>query len=283
MQIEQAREIGFCFGVKRAIAMLEGAARKYGSVETLGAVVHNQTVVERLAALGVAVAESLEHLQGNVVAISSHGVAPEVVREIKRRGLFLVDTTCPRVRSAQRAARKLAGAGFDVIIFGDAEHPEVKGVLGWMGERGMAILDERVLAQWGQLPRRLGVVSQTTQNPTHFASFVGRLVELILPNTLELRVVNTICDATGKRQAAALELAQRCDLMLVIGGRFSANTRHLAETCATAGVETHLIESAPEIEEAWLRGRQHIGITAGASTPAEAVEEVILTLKHIAG
>lgn len=282
-QIEKAREMGFCFGVKRAIAMLEKAAREYGSVETLGAVVHNQMVVERLAKLGIKVAESLDHLQGKVVAISSHGVAPQVLEEIRARRLQLVDTTCPRVRSAQRAARRLAEAGFDVIIFGDAQHPEVKGVLGWTGGRGMATLDEQALAQCNPLPRRLGIVSQTTQNPAHFARFAGRLIELALPQAVELRLVNTICDATGKRQAAALELAQRCGLMLVIGGHASANTRHLAETCSTVGVETHLIEEASEIEVSWLQGRSHIGIAAGASTPAGAVEEVVRRVEFLTG
>ena len=277
--IEKAREMGFCFGVKRAISMLEKAAQEYGNIETLGAVVHNQMVVERLAALGIRVTESLNHIQSNVVAISSHGVSPQILDEIKARRLQLIDSTCPRVRSAQQAAQDLAEAGFDVIVFGDAQHPEVKGVLGWTGGRGMATLDTDVLAQHNTWRRRLGIVSQTTQNPAHFARFVSRLIEFALPHAEEIRIDNTICYATGKRKTAAMELRQRCDLILVIGGCTSANTRHLAETCSTAGVETHLIETVDEIDPSWLLERSHIGITAGASTPVEAVQEVVHKLE----
>ena len=279
LRIERAPEIGFCFGVRRAVTILEKAALKYGSVETLGAVVHNQLVVERLAALGVRVVEDLNQLEGNIVAISSHGTAPQVLEEIRRRQLHLVDTTCPRVRKAQKAVKELADAGFKVIIFGDTNHPEVKGLLGWSAGKGVATLDGKTIAGDDRLPHRLGILSQTTRSVTHFAQFVGEVGNYAIPHAAELRVINTICSATTRRQKAALKLAGRCDLMLVVGARNSSNTQRLAELCSATGVETHLVEAATEIKEFWLRGRNRIGITAGASTPDQTIEEVVLKLE----
>ena len=282
MEIEKAREMGFCFGVRRAINILKKAARQYGGLETLGAAVHNQQVVAELAKAGVQVAESLDDLRGNIIAIASHGVGEQVMADIEARGLQLVDTTCPIVRSAQMAARGLAEAGFSIIVFGNADHPEVKGVLGWTGGKGLATLDTQAVTRLSRLPHRLGILSQTTQSPARFAEFVAMLVGSTLDRLSELRVVNTICGATRKRQAAALELAGRVDLMVVVGGRTSANTIRLTEMCAATGVGTYQVESAAEVKEAWLKGRRRVGVTAGASTPTQAIDEVVLRLDNIA-
>lgn len=275
MEIEKAAELGFCTGVRRAIDILEKAAHELGPLQTLGPVVHNQQVVERLAKSGVKVAESLGQLEGNIVAISSHGVSPKVLEEIKDRGLQIVDTTCPFVRRAQVAARKLAGAGFFVIIFGEGDHPEVEGVLGSAPGKGLATLEP---PKFDKPPQRIGILSQTTQSFSGFAHFVSSFADSHLNLISELRIVNTICDATRKRQQAALEVAKRVDLMLVVGSRHSANTQRLAEICS-AIVETYHIERAAEIEPSWLRNRQRIGVTAGASTPDEAIDEVMAKLK----
>ncbi len=279
MLIERASEMGFCFGVRRAINMLKRAAAKHDRVETLGPIVHNEQVVKRLAADGVRAVSSLDELEGGVVAITSHGVSPAVLEEIKSRGLQAIDTTCPFVRKAQTTARKLADAGFFVLIFGEADHSEVQGVLGWAGGRGIAALDEASI-ELSRLPRRVGILSQTTQSPSRFAHFVKRFIDLGLGKIEELRVIDTICDATRKRQGAALDLAKRVNLMIVVGGRDSANTRRLAEVCSTA-VETHHIEETSEIEASWLEGRDRIGVTAGASTPDEIAEEVIQRLEEM--
>lgn len=278
MQIEKASEMGFCTGVRRAIDILERTAQKLGPLETLGPVVHNQQVVDRLALAGIRVAESLDQLQGNVLAISSHGVGLEVQEEIGRRGLQMIDTTCPFVRRAQVAARRLADAGFFVIVFGEESHPEVQGVLGWTRGKGVATL---ALPKFDRLPRRIGILSQTTQSFAGFARFVADLVQSDLIAFSELRVVNTVCDATRKRQQAALELAKRVDVMVVVGGRTSANTRRLAEICSSVGVNTHQIETAAEIDPAWLRDHFRVGVTAGASTPDYVIDEVVAKLKHL--
>ncbi len=277
MKIEKAAEIGFCTGVKRAINILERAAVERGPIKTLGPIVHNQQVVERLAKFGVKVAESLDQLEGNTVAISSHGVSPQVVEQIKDRGLQIVDTTCPFVRRTQVAARRLAGAGFFVIVFGEESHPEVQGILGHAKGKGLATLE---LPKFDKPPQRIGILSQTTQSLSGFVHFISSFAQSYLALTSELRVVNTICDATRRRQQAALELAERVDLMLVVGSRSSANTQRLAEICS-AVVETHHIELAKEIDPLWLRNHrpQYIGVTAGASTPEEAIEEAMALLK----
>jgi len=281
LRIEKAAGIGFCFGVKRAINILEKVAHERGGVETLGAVVHNQPVLQRLAEIGVRVAKSVEDIRGDTVAISSHGVSSQLEEEIRARHIGIINTTCPFVRRAQVAARRLAESGFFTIIYGDADHPEVKGILGWAKGKGVATLDERFIAGFGNLPRRLGVLSQTTQIPAHFTEFVKKLINSALAKDSELRIIDTICHDIRQRQAAALELAGRVDLMLVIGGHTSANTHHLVELCSMA-TKTYLVEIAEEIQLAWFQGQRHIGITAGASTDEQTINEVLMKLEALA-
>ncbi len=281
IRIEKAAGIGLCFGVKRAIDILERAARKHGGVETLGAVVHNQQVLQRLAEIGVRVTKGLDDIQGNTVAIGTHGVSPQLEAEIRARHINIINTTCPFVHRAQITARKLAKSGFFVIIYGEANHPEVRGVLGWANGQGEAMLDDRFIAKFDPLPRRLGVLSQTTQIPAHFTEFVKKLIDSALAKDSELRVIDTICHDIRKRQTATLELASRVDLMLVIGSHTSANTNCLAQLCSKA-TRTYLVETADEIQSSWLQGQYHIGITAGASTAEQTINEVVTRLEALA-
>ena len=278
MRIEKASKTGFCFGVRRAIDILEKVAHERGGVETLGAVVHNQQVLHRLAEIGVRIAKNVDDIKGDIVATSSHGISPQLEEEIRTRHIDIVSTTCPFVRRAQVAARRLAESEFFVIIYGDVDHPEVKGILGWAKDKGIATLDEKFIATLDRLPRRLGILSQTTQVPAHFTEFAKNLIDSALTKDSEIRIIDTICHDIRERQAAALELANRADLMLVIGGRSSANTNRLAELCSTA-TETHLVETAEEIQSSWLQGQNNIGITAGASTSEQTVNEVLAKLK----
>ena len=281
LRIEKAGGIGLCFGVRRAINMVEKAARERGKVETLGAIVHNQPVLKRLTDIGVRIASEVDDIKGNVVAISAHGVSPQLEDEIRGRHIDIVNTTCPYVHRAQVAARRLAKAGFWVIVYGDAHHPEVRGVLGWAEGRGVATLDENFIAKFNPLPRRLGILSQTTQIPAHFTDFVKKLIDSALTKDSELRIVDTICHEIRERQASALELASRVDLMLVIGGHNSANTNRLAQLCSKI-TKTCLIETAEEIQPSWLQGQPRIGITAGASTAAQTIDEVVTGLEAMA-
>lgn len=281
MEIEKARELGFCFGVRRAITMLERAAQRHGKISTLGPIVHNPRVVEMLAEIGVTVIDNLDQVKGSVLAVTTHGVGPEVLLEIKARQLSFIDTTCPIVRSAQKAAQKLTEAGFWVVIFGEAAHPEVKGLLSWAGSKAIATLDSGELVGVTPVPQQLGILSQTTQSQSNFYDFVKEILSAVLPKVREVRLVNTICAATQKRQEVALELAGRSELMIVVGGRNSANTQRLFDACSSI-VETYLVESASEVNEGWLLGKNRIGITAGASTPDQAIDEVVSKLKSLA-
>jgi len=280
VKVEKAHALGSCFGVRRAIKIIEKAAKEHQEIATLGPIVHNRLVVAKLTDIGVKVINELDQVQDRVIAITSHGAPPQLLSQIQARKLRVINTTCPIVRSAQKAAKKLAQAGLCVIIFGEATHPEVKGLLGWAGNNAVATLDGGEVANL-KLPRRLGIVSQTTQSHAKFVEFTNELISAVFPNIQELRIINTLCQETQKRQEAALELAGKSDLMIVVGGHNSANTQRLAEVCSPI-VETHLIETAAEIQMGWLSGKRHIGVTAGASTPDEAIEEVVRKLESLA-
>ena len=280
MRIEKAEKLGLCFGVRRAIQLLKEAANQCGRVETLGPLAHNRLLVDALADLGVEPIAGVDQARGETLAITTHGISPAVLSEIKSRGIEVIDTTCPIVRNAQKTARQLARTGLDVVIFGEAEHSEVKGLLGWAGDRGMAALDADGLNMSRRPQTRVGIISQTTQTAAAFIAFAGRFINTLGPEIEEMRLVNTLCQVTRGQQEAAVRLARHSDLMIVMGGRNSANVRHLVEICSPL-VETHLIESAQELEESWLAGKRSIGITAGASTPDEAVEELTARLASL--
>lgn len=293
MEIEIAREVGLCFGVRRAVKLVTEAAGKYGKIETLGPVAHNEQLVERLEKAGVRAVADLGRVSGEAVAIPTHGVGPDVLSEIQARKLQVIDITCPIVKKAQRCASRLARAGFTVVIFGEAEHSEVKGLLGWAGGRGIAAMGAEQIAlpeartgkAKGKKPSpalsRLGIISQTTQNRDSFVAFINQLATAFAPFVSELRIISTLCQAIQRRLEEAVRLARRNQLIIVIGGHNSANTRRLAEACASI-TETHLVAAAEEVDKSWLGGRRHIGITAGASTPGEAIEEVVARLESLA-
>jgi 4-hydroxy-3-methylbut-2-enyl diphosphate reductase len=281
VEVKKARDLGLCFGVRRAIKLIDKAVKEQQEIVTLGPIVHNRLVVAKLADSGVKVINTLDQVQDRVIAITSHGVPAELLSQIQAKKLRIIDTTCPIVRSAQKAAQKLAQAGLRVIIFGEATHPEVKGLLGWAGNNAVATLNGKDIAGL-ELPRRLGIISQTTQSPTKFVEFINEVTRAVFPDIQELRIINTLCQETRKRQEAAIELAEKSDLMIVVGGHNSANTQRLAEICSPM-VETHLIETAAEIEKDWLSGKKHSGVTAGASTPDEAIEEVVRKLESLGG
>jgi (E)-4-hydroxy-3-methyl-but-2-enyl pyrophosphate reductase len=280
MKIEKAEKLGLCFGVRQAIKLLKGAANKYGEIETLGPLAHNRLVVEELANLGIKPINHLDQAQGRILAITTHGTSPAILSEIRARHIHIVDTTCPIVRKAQNTAKELAETGFDVIIFGEAEHSEVKGLLGWTGDRGIAALNVKQIDSSEKSPSRLGIISQTTQTQSAFVEFARQLMDITGSKIEEMRLVNTLCKVTQGQQEAALRLARKSQLMIVIGGSNSANARHLVEICSPL-VETHLVEIADEVNTSWLMGKHHIGITAGASTPDEAVEELIAKLSSL--
>ena len=280
MQIEKSSKTGYCFGVRRAIDMLEKEARERGTIEALGEVVHNEAVIRKLAVSGVKISSGIEDIRDNAVCLSAHGVSPSVYDALKARGIEIIDTTCPIVQRAQKSAKQLRDSGLFVIVYGDADHAEVKGILGWADNRGMAATDIKKIKELENLPRRIGVLSQTTQIQAKFLDFTKELLDTACRENSEICIIDTLCPDLKSRQSAALDLAKRVDLMLVVGGRKSANTNHLAELCATA-TETHKIAAAEELIPGWFKAKEKVGVTAGTSTADSTVKEVIKKLNSL--
>jgi 4-hydroxy-3-methylbut-2-enyl diphosphate reductase len=279
MEIILATDMGFCWGVRRAIDIMEKAAQEHGEIISVGPIVHNPQVVADLEGKGVRLGVKPSD-SSRPVAITAHGVGPEILDEVQATGAEVIDGTCPIVTRSQRWARKMAELGFTVLVFGDPEHREVKGVLGWAGDKAIAVRDGDPIPP--DLPGRVAVISQTTQSPERFAQFVSELMTGHVNNISELRLINTLCNVTSSQQAAARELASEVDLMLVVGGKASANTRHLLEVCLEEGVAAHHIETPEEIDAEWLREVERVGVTAGASTPDLVVEAVVNRVRGLA-
>ncbi len=245
-------------------------------MHTLGALIHNPQEVARLEAHGVHQVESLAAVPEGTVILSAHGVDPSVEAEARARGLEVIDATCPFVLRAHEHIRQLAAEGYAVVILGDPGHREVIGLAARAEGKATIITSaEEVDA----LPpaAKYGLVVQTTQRPERLREVAGALAE----RSRELRVFNTICEATVKRQESAHDLAVTVDTIIVVGGRNSANTARLAEICAATGTPTHHIETADELDRAWIAGAERVGVTAGASTPDWIVLDVAARLKEL--
>ncbi len=282
MEILLASEMGFCFGVRRAVDLMEEATEETGQIVSLGSVVHNPQVVSQLKERGLDIIASLEDVSDRPVAITAHGVSEAVVQELESKGVPVLDTTCPIVTRSQQWAKRLTEEGFAVVVFGDPNHKETRGVLGWAEGNAYAVpsIDE-IASLPDELPSRIGVLSQTTETEAHFAEFVRALLEQRMDSISELRVINTLCNATTNQQAAARELAHQVDVMIVIGGTESANTRHLAEVAREEGTAAYQVESAEDIQPEWLNGHEKAGVTAGASTPDSAIDAVVARLREL--
>lgn len=276
MKIIVAQHRGFCYGVKRAVDMAQDCVDSEGQTYTLGPIIHNPQMVDRLANQGIGMAHTLEEIKQGTVIIRSHGVGPDTYTDANDKGLRIVDATCPHVKKAQQAAKELMEKGYHVIIIGEKKHPEVKSIFEWSGNRA-EIIETIEEAQNLAFQDRLGVVAQTT-----FASDAFQdIVEILNTKTNDLNIQRTICTATDLRQQAALELAAKVDIMIVIGGRNSANTTHLADLCMQSGCQTYHIEIAEELQQEWFNGVEFVGITAGASTPDWLIEEVYTKMQEM--
>ncbi|MDK2820245.1 MAG: small subunit ribosomal protein ispH, lytB [Clostridia bacterium] len=272
MEVIVAEHAGFCYGVKRAADKATNASKP---VASLGSLVHNQHVVDKLTKEGVYPVKSMDEVDCERVLIRSHGVPPNILSIAREKGLEIIDATCPYVARAQKLAQKLSNDGYQVIIIGEADHPEVKGLLGWAGPNAIVISNKKMAMELPFNSRR-AVLVQTTQPESLLAEVVGTLCL----NTYNLVIHNTICQATRQRQEAAINLARQVDVMVVVGGKNSANTRHLVELCRTTGKPTYHIERAEELCDQWFINAQRVGVTAGASTPAWIIEEVVAMLSE---
>lgn len=270
MKITQANQRGFCYGVKRAVDMALASAKNDAKVHTLGDIVHNKQVVDKLASQGIKKVNGIDEIENGRVVIRSHGVGPSIYKNASRKGLEIIDATCPNVRKAQLSAQKLSEQGYSVVIIGEKDHPEVKSIYEWAGSSPLIIGS---IEEAEQMPaqEKIGVVAQTTFSIKEFDNIVAVLQE----KSDDMKIERTICQATEQRQQAALELAENADVMIIIGGRHSANTQRLCMLCKAKCGRTYHIETAANLDIKWFKATDHVGITAGASTPEWVIEEVI--------
>jgi 4-hydroxy-3-methylbut-2-enyl diphosphate reductase len=278
LQIYITKSAGFCFGVKRAINVAEKCSTGSASrIYTLGPIIHNPQVVKRLEESNVYARDELEDIDSGTVIIRSHGVRLEEFKSAEEKGLKIIDATCPFVKKAQDLVSMLTMDGYSVVVVGKKEHPEVKGLISY-GAQGIRVVESP--DELKEMPRvkKIGIVAQTTIP----MSKLEAVVSFCLKRATELKVFNTICNATSIRQEESVELAKRVDLMIVAGGRNSANTRRLAEICRSIQPRIHHVEVAEEIDEEWFAGVKSVGVTSGASTPNWIIEEVIERIEKIA-
>jgi 4-hydroxy-3-methylbut-2-enyl diphosphate reductase len=290
-RIVVAEELGYCWGVRRALEIVEAAAAHAGPIAPIGDVIHNPQVVARLRERGVEGAASVDDAAGRGfrrVAITAHGMGPHLAGEAAAANLELIDTTCPLVTKVQRLAQKLDRQGYFLVVYGDSYHPEVRGVIGWAGTSKAIAAKKIADLPWNAPrgakgddvvtpPRKVAVVSQTTKNVDELMAFAQELQAMVMPEGGEFRLCNTICEPTSERQNALKRLVEhdRVDLILAIGGRKSSNTARLAEVGNGLGVRSYHIEGPADIDPSWFVGVDVVGVTAGASTPDDVIESVV--------
>lgn len=274
LKIIVAKHAGFCFGVKRAVELAEERANN-SVVFSLGPLIHNPQEMERLAQKGIHTKE-YEHIRPQeAVLIRAHGVGPKCLADLRAMDCAIIDATCPFVKKAQELANQANRNGYQVIILGDPEHAEVKGIKAWTDNQAHVVKSLEDLRQIN-LSAKVALLAQTTEKEEKFA----QLVEYLEKRVVDLEVLDTICSATRLRQEEAVQLAKEVDVMVIVGGKHSSNTQKLWEVCSKV-TPSYLVEKAIEIEPQWFRGKKVVGITAGASTPAWIIEEVIKKMNEI--
>ena len=278
MQVLLAEEFGFCFGVERAVEMVEDALAQGAIVRTLGPLIHNTQEIQRLESHGVATVEAPTDVEGGVTAvIRAHGVTPQVQRELEMRAAKVVDATCPFVTKVQKLAERAAAEGRDVVVVGNPDHPEMIGVVGYAPQNSHVVRDASEVANLPSLRAPL-VVSQTT---IKLSTFLEAAEAVRAKSDAEPQIVNTICSATRDRQDAARALAGHVDAFYIIGGRHSSNSLKLLSVCREQCERSFLIETPEEIVAEDLRGIGRVGVTAGASTPNWLIDQVVNRLREI--
>jgi 4-hydroxy-3-methylbut-2-enyl diphosphate reductase len=279
MQVLLAEEYGFCFGVERAVELVEDALSQGARVRTLGPLIHNTQEIQRLEAHGVATIDAPADVEGEVTAvIRAHGVTPQVQRELEARAAHVVDATCPFVTKVQKLAERAAAEGRDVVVVGNPDHPEMIGVVGYAPNNSYVVRDAGEVAKLPALLRAPLVVSQTT---IKLSTFLEAAEAVRAKADREPQIVNTICSATRDRQDAARALAGQVEAFYVIGGKHSSNSLKLLSVCKEGCERSFLIETPQEINAEDLRGLERVGVTAGASTPNWLIEQVVARLREI--
>jgi (E)-4-hydroxy-3-methyl-but-2-enyl pyrophosphate reductase len=277
--IRIAKRTGFCYGVREAIDKAKEASAAGKRTSTLGQVVHNEGVIQDLESLGIRTVATLDDVDaGAAVVIRAHGVRPEVMSRAESRGLEVIDGTCTWVIQEQKELQRLVAEGYTIVLLGTPQHPEVVGLLGFAPDA--ILVDEE--EDWERIPHRkkMALISQSTQPPWKFEKLAAYMVS----HSHELKIVNTVCPVTIRRQQDTLETAREVDLMVVVGGRSSANTKELTRLCGIAGTSAIQIESVADLDDAAaFKGARVVGVTGGTSTPIEDLHAVAKRILELAG
>lgn len=278
MEVLVAKKCGFCPGVKNAIMLARKTLAEHKKVCSLGPIIHNEDIVRELAQAGLETVESVDQVESGTILVRSHGATKEQIQLIEGKKLQMVDATCVLVKRVQKIAHELHEDGYKVVIIGDKNHPEVQAVIGFAEAEDVVVIgsegDLRNLS--GHM--KLGVICQTTQSPDHFRNILAKIIQ---GGFSELKVVNTLCRETIKRQESAVKLCKQVDIMFVLGGLNSANTKKLAELCKKHNNQTFHLQNWSELDKSILCGKCRAGVTAGASTPDRVIREFVENLKSI--
>ncbi|MBL7085970.1 MAG: 4-hydroxy-3-methylbut-2-enyl diphosphate reductase [Candidatus Cloacimonetes bacterium] len=276
MKLEIAANSGFCFGVKRAIQIVQETIRQNSKVATLGPIIHNPQMVNYLKNRGLCVLDNINEITDETIIIRSHGITSYEYKKLLEKEVNIVDATCPFVKKAQKYAQKLTQEGYHLFILGEKNHPEVKALLSYVDDSATVIANpEETIKITGK--RKFGLIAQTTQSEDKFE----RLAINLLKECEELNIIKTICNATLLRQKSTMDLSKKVDIMIVIGGKNSANTNRLAEIAKSKGCKTFHIETSNEIKKQWFDDVSKVGITAGASTPKWIIDDVKKELEKL--
>jgi len=283
MKIKVAKEAGFCFGVKRAIDMINQLPERFPDkkIYSFRQIIHNPQEVKRLKEKGIDTVQSLDEIEkDSIVIVSTHGITPTEQNTLKDKQLTFIDTTCPYVKKIHNIAHYLARNNYDILIVGDKHHLEVKGILGYCNGKARVISSSSEVAKI-KFESKVGIIAQTTQNIQTYKKIIFNIInKLFKTKQIEIRIFNTICDATYKKQKETEQIAKKSDIMIIIGGKNSANTRRLYELSKKIQKNTYLIETFKEIRRDWFKNKKRLGISAGASTPDWIIEEVIKKVKE---
>jgi len=274
-----AEGLGFCPGVKRAIRLAEETLKQDKEVYVIGDLIHNEGEMQRLKELGLRIVEDVKDIPGNAcMLVRAHGSSPQLLKRAMERGIEIIDCTCSRVRRAQMTAVRLYNEGREILIFGDKEHPEVRGILGYIEEKGWVIENEE---EAEALPNkeRAGLLCQTTKGGERFL----RIAQVLAGKIKDFKFEDTSCPELEKRRIASRELAREVDIMLIVGGTRSANTKRLKEDCEDMGIKSYLVERAEDLKEEWFEKGKRVGITAGLSTPLWEIREVEKQVRKMSG
>jgi 4-hydroxy-3-methylbut-2-en-1-yl diphosphate reductase len=275
MKVIIAKSSGFCPGVRNAINMAEKTLSGEKNVHSLGEIIHNKDVVNKLSGAGLKIEEKIDKIKSGTVIIRSHGATAKQIKKMKEKGLEIVDATCVLVKRVQKIAKLLYSEGYKVVIIGDKDHPEVQAVLGSAPQ--IAVIGSSSDIDKLSKYKKLGIICQTTQSPEHFAQMIAEIAQT---EFAELKIINTLCKEATKRQSCAVELCKKVDIMFILGGLHSANTMKLAELCKKYNKKTFHLQNWKELDKTILFGNNVAGITAGASTPQWVIDDFVENLRR---